>query len=90
MPSACTVAVLGRLRVQVSKLPTTKSERVAVGLWEERVSGRKLEKQLPSPLDAFAHNEATFLLNALAYNIAHAARVQMETATDEGWTEECI
>src|SRR5439155_14221079 len=49
MPSAWTVAVLGRSSRQVLKLPITKSERVAVGDWEERVSARKLEKQLPRP-----------------------------------------
>src|SRR5713226_6224953 len=32
-------------RLHSWKLPTTKSESVAVGLWEERVSARKLEKQ---------------------------------------------
>jgi hypothetical protein len=37
------------------------------------------------PIDAFAHNEAILLLNALAYNIAHAGRVLMERATGEGW-----
>jgi hypothetical protein len=46
--------------------------------------------QLParktSPGDAFAQNEAILLLNALAYNIAHAARVLMETATGQGWS----
>src|SRR5262245_42248202 len=31
------------------KLPITKSDRVAVGLWEERVSAMKLEKQPSSP-----------------------------------------
>src|SRR5262249_24078367 len=30
-------------------LPITKSESVAVGLWEERVSAMKLEKQPPRP-----------------------------------------
>ncbi|MEO7327996.1 MAG: IS1380 family transposase [Minicystis sp.] len=39
-----------------------------------------------SPIDAFAHNEVILLLNALAYNIAHAGRVLMETATTEGWS----
>src|SRR5262249_7730332 len=34
---------------QVLKLPVTKSERVAVGLWEERVSARKVEKQAFRP-----------------------------------------
>ena len=37
-------------------------------------------------VDAFAHNEVILLLNALAYNIAHAGRVLMETATGEGWS----
>lgn len=38
------------------------------------------------PIDAFAHNEVILLLNALAYNIAHAGRVMIETATGEGWS----
>jgi len=38
------------------------------------------------PGDAFAQNEAILLLNALAYNVAHAARVLIETATGEGWS----
>ena len=38
------------------------------------------------PIDAFARNEVILLLNALAYNIAHAGRVLMETATGEGWS----
>src|SRR5262245_12334783 len=49
MPSAETVAVLGSSSRQVLKLPRTKSDRVAVGLWEERVSAMKLEKQPPRP-----------------------------------------
>ena len=49
MSFAWTVAVLGSSNWQVLKLPITKSERVAVGLWDERVSARKLEKQPPSP-----------------------------------------
>jgi hypothetical protein len=36
--------------------------------------------------DAFAQHEVILLLNALAYNLAHAARVPMETATGEGWS----
>lgn len=36
--------------------------------------------------DAFAQNEVILLLNALAYNVAHAARVLMETASGEGWS----
>src|SRR3954451_17045399 len=49
MPSAWTVAVLGRSSLHVLKLPITKSERVAVGLCDERVSARKFEKQSPRP-----------------------------------------
>src|SRR5436189_2770157 len=49
IPSALTVALLGRLRLHVLKLPITKSESVAVGLCEDRVSARKLEKQPPRP-----------------------------------------
>src|SRR5262245_5209299 len=49
MPSAWTVAVLGKSSRQVLKLPITKSDSVAVGLCDERVSARKLEKQPPSP-----------------------------------------
>src|SRR5207249_3048911 len=49
MPSACTVAVLGRSSRQVLKLPMTKSDSVAVGDCDERVSARKLEKQVPRP-----------------------------------------
>jgi hypothetical protein len=37
-------------------------------------------------VDAFARNEVILLLNALAYNIAHAGRVLMESATGEGWS----
>ena len=39
-----------------------------------------------APGDAFAQNEVILLLNALAYNVAHAARVLMETASGEGWS----
>src|SRR2546425_6086544 len=45
MWSAETVAVLGSSNLQVLKLPNAKSESVALGLCEERVSARKLEKQ---------------------------------------------
>jgi hypothetical protein len=43
-------------------------------------------KKRSGPCDAFAHNEATLLLNALAYNIVHAARVLLEQATGQGWS----
>src|SRR5262245_40644365 len=49
IPSAWTVAVLGRGNVQVLKLPMTKSDNVAVGLCDERVSAMKFEKQPPRP-----------------------------------------
>lgn len=42
-------------------------------------------KRFPSA-DSFFINEALLLLNALAYNVAHAARVMMEVATGEGWS----
>jgi hypothetical protein len=47
--------------------------------------GKKIERS-GRTIDAFAHNEVILLLNALAYNIAHAGRVMMETATHEGWS----
>jgi hypothetical protein len=36
--------------------------------------------------NSFYINEALLLVNALAYNVAHAARVLMERATQEGWS----
>jgi hypothetical protein len=36
--------------------------------------------------DSFACNEAILLLNALAYNVLHVARTQLEEATGEGWS----
>ena len=47
--------------------------------------GKEPKKKYAS-CDAFAHNEATLLLNALAYNIVHTARVLLEKATGEGWS----
>lgn len=43
-------------------------------------------EQRTPPGDAFAQNEVVLLLNALAYNVAHAARALMESATGEGWS----
>ena len=40
----------------------------------------------PQLRNSFYINEALLLLNALAYNLAHAARVLMERATGEGWS----
>jgi len=47
--------------------------------------GRRLATVAP-PCDSFAHNETILLLNALAYNVAHVARVFIEAATGEGWS----
>jgi len=47
--------------------------------------GKKLEKRQVSA-NSFYINEALLLLNALAYNLAHTARVLMEMATQEGWS----
>jgi hypothetical protein len=47
--------------------------------------GKKPKKRY-GPCDAFAHNEAILLLNAPAYNVAHAARVLLGSATGEGWS----
>src|SRR5262245_38988826 len=49
MPFAWTVAALGSSNRQGLKLPITKSDSVAVGLWLERVSARKFEKHPPRP-----------------------------------------
>ncbi len=47
---------------------------------------REVQQKRTAPGDAFAQNEVILLLNALAYNVAHAARVLMETASGEGWS----
>jgi Transposase DDE domain group 1 len=47
--------------------------------------GGKPPVQRSEPVDAFANNEVRLLLNALAYNLVHAARVLLEEATGEGW-----
>jgi hypothetical protein len=47
--------------------------------------GKKPKKRYPS-CNSFAHNEAILLLNALSYNIVHAARVLLEEATGRGWS----
>ncbi len=36
--------------------------------------------------DAFAQNEVLLLLNVLAYDVVHVARVLIETASGEGWS----
>ena len=47
-------------------------------------AGHRVTSECPS-VDAFAVNEVRLLLNALAYNLMHAARVLTEKATGEGW-----
>lgn len=47
--------------------------------------GRRIET-VATPCDSFAHNETILLLNALAYNVLHVARVLIEDATGEGWS----
>jgi hypothetical protein len=53
---------------------------------KQHYRGRDLgDAQSPS-VDSFAVNEVVLILNALAYNVLHAARVLMEQATNEGWS----
>lgn len=47
--------------------------------------GNALEQRAPSE-DSFERNEVLLLLNVLAYNLMHAARTLLETATGEGWS----
>ena len=47
--------------------------------------GHRIDTAAP-PCESFAHNETILLLNALAYNIAHVARILIEDATSEGWS----
>ena len=51
---------------------------------KEHYRGEKPKRRYASG-DSFWINEVILLLNALAYNVAHAARVLMELATREGW-----
>lgn len=52
---------------------------------KEHYDGKLLKKAYASG-DSFAINEVRLLLNALAYNVMHAARVLLEEATEEGWS----
>jgi len=52
---------------------------------KQHYRGRDLDVQSPS-VDSFAVNEVVLILNALAYNVLHAARVLLEQATNEGWS----
>lgn len=51
---------------------------------KSRYRGQLPAQHSPS-VDAFAHNEVRLILNALAYNLVHAARVLLEESTQEGW-----
>jgi hypothetical protein len=51
---------------------------------KEHYRGQKPKRRYASG-NSFWINEVILLLNALAYNVAHAARVLMEQATREGW-----
>ena len=46
----------------------------------------KTPKKRQASANSFYINEVLLLLNALAYNVAHTARVLMEVATQEGWS----
>jgi hypothetical protein len=47
--------------------------------------GQPPQQTSPS-VDSFALNEVRLILNALAYNLTHAARALMEDSTGEGWS----
>ena len=51
-----------------------------------RGSAPKQAKKPRPPVDCFAHNEVLLLLNALAYNLMHAARTLLATETQKGWS----
>lgn len=53
--------------------------------WKMKYRGQPPRKRT-KPVDSFAQNEATLLLNALAYNLAHAGRALVSEATGEGWS----
>ena len=44
-----------------------------------------IEPKSPA-INGFKHNEVLLLLNAIAYNIAHAARCLMEIGSQQGWS----
>lgn len=48
--------------------------------------GRQLPQDEAKPCDGFAHNETILLLNALAFNLVHAARVLISKADGRGWS----
>jgi len=52
---------------------------------KEHYRGQEPQQRFPCG-DSFKINEVLLLLHALAYNVAHAARVLMEQASGEGWS----
>lgn len=46
----------------------------------------KLPRRRTRSVDGFAQNRVILVLNALAYNLAHAGRKLLEKATGEGWS----
>jgi hypothetical protein len=52
---------------------------------KDHYRGQEPERRYAS-VDAFVQNEVLLLLNVLAYDIVHAARVLLEEATREGWS----
>lgn len=48
--------------------------------------GRHLAQDEAKGCDGFAHNETILLLNALAFNLVHAARVMISKADGRGWS----
>jgi hypothetical protein len=47
--------------------------------------GSPLESR-PASEDSFERNEVLLVLSALAYNLMHAARLELEQATSQGWS----
>ena len=63
------------LQPALSSSPRTKSH----------YRGSPLEER-PAAENSFERNEVLLLLNTLAYNLMHAARVGLERATGDGWS----
>lgn len=55
--------------------------------WKMKYRGQPPAKR-SQPVDAFAHNEVTLLLNALAYNLVHTGRALAAAVTGTGWSLE--
>jgi hypothetical protein len=46
----------------------------------------EVPRKSTASVDSFAVNEVILLLNMLAYNVVHTARMLLEQSTDEGWS----